>query len=248
MYLLILRSWVTTELQNITAQPSSAKQVAKTTTTPRVLIDQNDLFVNVFTNISESAYIGKVLMLYISSLAKNNIAAQHDISKLLITDLVRRKQYDTLQNLIKFSLINESKVLACFLLSLSHEHPSVTQMALDMLHKLNAETVRSCELFHKNRWGRDFNKRKISYSFQIIIEVLLGQGKIVEALRLANSLTGAENLSARKYLEAAKKSNDSIVFYTIYTWFQQRNVRQRGSPDFLKSIVEFIKYADCLSN
>lgn len=133
---------MTAEVQNITAQPSSAKQVAKTTTTTRVLIDQNDLFVNIFSNISESTYIGKVLMLYITSLAKNNIAAQHDISKLVIVDLVRRKQYDTLQNLIKFSLINESKVLACFLLSLSHEHPSVTQMALDMLHKLNAETVR----------------------------------------------------------------------------------------------------------
>lgn len=134
---------MTTELQNITAQPSSAKQVAKTTTAPRVLIDQNDLFVNILTNISDSAHVGKVLMLYITSLAKHNIAAQHDISKLIIVDLVRRKQFDTLQKLIKFSLINESKVLACFLLSLSHDHPSVTQMALDMLCKLNAETVSS---------------------------------------------------------------------------------------------------------
>lgn len=117
------------------------KQVAKTTTVPRVLIDQNDLFVNIFTYLSDSTYIGKVLMLYITSLTKHNIAAQHDISKILIVDLVRRKQFDTLQNLIKFSLINESKVLACFLLSLSHEHHSVTQMALDMLYKLNAETV-----------------------------------------------------------------------------------------------------------
>lgn len=133
--------WVTTEVQNLTAQPSSAKQVAKTTTMPRVLIDQNDLFVNIFTNISDSMYVGKVLMLYITSLAKHNITAQHDISKIIIIDLVRRKQFDTLQNLIKYSLINESKVLACFLLSMSHEHPSVTQMALDMLHKLNAETV-----------------------------------------------------------------------------------------------------------
>lgn len=136
------RNWVTNELHNITAQPSSAKQVAKMTIAPRVLIDQNDLFVNIFSNLSDSTYIGNVLMLYITSLARHNIAAQHDISKLIIVDLVRRKQFDTLQNLIKFSLINESKVLACFLLSLSHEHLSVTQMALDMLYKLNAETVR----------------------------------------------------------------------------------------------------------
>lgn len=117
---------MTTEVQNITAQPSSAKQITKTTVAPRVLIDQNDMFVNIFSNITESAHIGNVLMLYISSLSKHNIAAQHDISKLVIVDLVQRKQYDTLQNLIKFTLINESKVLACFLLSLLHEHPSVT--------------------------------------------------------------------------------------------------------------------------
>lgn len=71
--------------------------------------------------------------------------------------------------------------------------------------------------------------------------MFLGQGRIIEALRLANSLSGAETLSARKYLEAAKKINDPIIFYTVYTWFQQRNIRHRGSPDFLKSILQSLK-------
>lgn len=70
---------------------------------------------------------------------------------------------------------------------------------------------------------------------QIIVEVLLGQGKVVDALRLANSLSGADWISARKYLEAAAKSNDSVVFYTVYNFFVERNVRLRGSPEFLKS-------------
>lgn len=69
---------------------------------------------------------------------------------------------------------------------------------------------------------------------QIVIEVLLGQGKIIEALRMANTLSGTDTLSARKYLEAAKKTNDRVVFYSVYTWFQHRNIRQRGQPDFLK--------------
>lgn len=129
------------ELQNQTAQPSSAKQVAKPNVPPRVLIDQNDLFVNIFTAISEAPNIGKILMLYITSLAKYNIAPQHDISKMVIVDLVRRKKFETLQQLIKFSLISESKPLACFLLSLSGIHPLVTQMAIDMLRKLNADSV-----------------------------------------------------------------------------------------------------------
>lgn len=130
------------ELQYQTAQPSFAKQTTKVPPTPpRVLIDQNDMFINIFNNIGDSNYVGKVLILYITSLAKHNITPQHDISKMVIVDLVRRKKFDTLQNLIKYSLISESKPLACFLLSLSNSHPSVSQMAIDMLHKLNADTV-----------------------------------------------------------------------------------------------------------
>lgn len=231
---------------NQTAQPSTAKQTTKQSNIPpRVLIDQNDLFVNIFTNISDAPYVGKVLMLYITSLAKYTIAPQHDISKMVIVDLVRRNQFDTLQNLIKYSLINESKPLACFLLSLSNAHSSITQMAIDMLYKLNAETVIPSRL----PWclfSSNFQLFDIHLS-QIIIEVFLGQGKIIEALRLANSLSGAEALSARKYLEAAKRTNDPIVFYTVYTWFQQRNIRQRGSPDFLKSTLQLLKCTQCFS-
>lgn len=130
---------------NQTAQPSTAKPMAKQTITPRVLIDQNDMFINIFTAISETPYVGKILIIYLTSLAKYNIAAQHDISKMVIVDMVRRKQFDTLQQLIKFSLINESKPLACFLLSLSSVHSSITQMALDMLHKLKAHSVSGVE-------------------------------------------------------------------------------------------------------
>lgn len=136
------RSWVSSELRNQTAQPSTAKQTVKQSIPPRVLIDQNDIFINILTAISDTPYVGKILIIYLTSLAKYNIAVQHDISKMVIVDLVRRKQFDTLQQLIKFSLINESKPLACFLLSLSNVHSSVTQMALDMLHKLKADSVR----------------------------------------------------------------------------------------------------------
>lgn len=99
------------------------------------------MFINIFNVLAETPYVGQILILYLTSLAKYNIAAQHDISKMVIVDLVRRKKFDTLQQLIKFSLINESKPLACFLLSLSNTHSSVTQMALDMLHKLKAHSV-----------------------------------------------------------------------------------------------------------
>lgn len=69
--------------------------------------------------------------------------------------------------------------------------------------------------------------------------MLLGQGKVVDALRLAKSMaqhTVNDTLSARKYLEAAVKTDDPIVFYSVYSYFLERNNRLRGSPDFLKSL------------
>lgn len=64
--------------------------------------------------------------------------------------------------------------------------------------------------------------------------MLLGQGKVIDALRMAKSQNN-DNIQARKYLEAAQKINDPIIFYTVYHYFQQRNIRLRNSPDFLKS-------------
>lgn len=130
------------ELQNQIAQPSFAKQqTAKVVVPPRVLIDQSDLHGHVFTGISETSYCNKILMTYMYSLAKHKIAVQYDLSKMIIVDLVRHKKLDTLRSLIGLSLLHESKPLACFLLSLSSVDDSITQMALDMLHKLKANSV-----------------------------------------------------------------------------------------------------------
>ena len=65
--------------------------------------------------------------------------------------------------------------------------------------------------------------------------MLLGQGKVIDALRLVKQSASPENVSARKYLEAAVKTKDAIIFYSVYSYFVERNVRLRGSPDFMKS-------------
>lgn len=71
---------------------------------------------------------------------------------------------------------------------------------------------------------------------QIIVEVLLGQGKVIDALRLAttsgSSGANPDALPARKYLEAAQRCGDPIIFYTVFAHFTERNLRLRGSPDF----------------
>uniref|UniRef100_A0A336N2B0 CSON008772 protein n=1 Tax=Culicoides sonorensis TaxID=179676 RepID=A0A336N2B0_CULSO len=174
---------------------------------PRVLITQSDMYTNVFTTISESDHIGHVLMLYIHSLSKQKITLQHDLSKMIIIDLVKQEKINALHQLLHLNVISESKPLACFLLSLSKIDERLFQTAMDMLARLNAN--------------------------EIIIEVLLEQGKVIEALRLAKQLS--EQIQARKFLEAAHKTKDPIIFQSVFVFFQQRNVRLRGSPEFLRN-------------
>ncbi|KAL9904700.1 regulator of MON1-CCZ1 complex protein bulli [Glossina fuscipes fuscipes] len=216
----IYASWVQTELQNQTAQPSNVKTTAKSVTPPKVLIEQLDMYSHVFQPIAGKPQCETILLLYLQSLEKHNVAAQEELSKLLTTELIRNQNYETLRRLVSYSLIMESKTIACFLLSHSNEAPVITQVALDMLSKIKAN--------------------------DIIIEVLLGQSKVVDALRLAKHTTTLDDMSisARKFLEAALKTGDDMIFYSVFKFFQMRNLKQHGSMDFLKTeqCAEFVQH------
>ncbi|XP_053674229.1 regulator of MON1-CCZ1 complex [Anopheles nili] len=214
----LYKSVLDSELQSQMALMSLAKSSVKPPATPRVLINQADMYTIVFSTIT-GPQMGKILLLYLNSLARHGINANHELSKALLIDLVLRKQFDTLQFLLKYSTLNESKALACFLLSLSNvADPVISQLALDMLARLNAN--------------------------EIILEVLLERGQVIDALRLAKQMPGADSLPARKYLEAASKTNDPLIFHSVYNFFQMKNVRLRGSPDFLKheQCGEYVQY------
>ncbi|XP_035785426.1 regulator of MON1-CCZ1 complex-like [Anopheles albimanus] len=219
----LYKSVLDSELQNQMALISVAKSPIKAPVVPRVFIDQGDLYTAVFSTIIDTPQLGKILLLYLNSLARHGISANHELSKALLIDLVEHRQFDTLQLLLKYSALNESKALACFLLSLSNvTYPIVSQMALDMLSRLNAN--------------------------EIILEVLLERGQIIDALRLAKQMPGAESLPARKYLEAAYRTNDPLIFHSVFNFFQLKNVRLRGSPDFLKheQCGEYVHYYQSL--
>lgn len=198
------------ELQNQTAQPSNVKTTPKLPAPPKVLIEQIDMHTQVFQSIVEKPQCQTILLLSIQSLCKHNIAAQEDLSKMLINELILNKSFDTLRRLAEYSLLMESKAIACYLLSHSNEDPAVSQVALDMLTKIKAH--------------------------EIIIEVLLGQGKVVDALRLAINTSDAGRISARKFLEAAQKSQNDMTFHSVYKYFQMCNLKQHGSMEFLKSL------------
>lgn len=134
-------SWVQLELQSQTAQPSNVKTSSvKQATPPIVLIDQLDM-VQIFQRIAHRSYTEAILMMYLQSLNKFNIAAQEDLSKIIITELIHNRSFDTLRRLVSYSMLLESKSVACYLLANSDEDTAISQVAIDMLGRIQAHEV-----------------------------------------------------------------------------------------------------------
>lgn len=62
--------------------------------------------------------------------------------------------------------------------------------------------------------------------------MLLSKHQVLAALRFIRGIGGHDNISARKFLDAAKQTEDNMLFYTIFRFFEQRNQRLRGNPNF----------------
>lgn len=83
-----------------------------------------------------------------------------------------------------------------------------------------------------------FDMLKRLNAHEIIVEILLEQGKVIDAIRLARLYTNTDLIPARKFLEAASKSDDKMIFYSVYNFLTERNIRLRnGNGDFLKSNI-----------
>ena len=55
---------------------------------------------------------------------------------------------------------------------------------------------------------------------------------ILKLLLLVKTHGLTDTVSARKFLEAAEDSNDSLVFFNVYKFFEERNRRLRGCSAF----------------
>ncbi len=74
--------------------------------------------------------------------------------------------------------------------------------------------------------------QRLSTANDEIVEVLLSKQQVLGALRFIRSVGAHDNVSARKFLDAAQQTNDTMLFYTIFRFFEQRNMRLRGNPGF----------------
>ncbi|KFM73575.1 hypothetical protein X975_20721, partial [Stegodyphus mimosarum] len=175
------------------------------------IVDQSDMYTHVFSvfendNINYK-FVISVLLEYIRSLIQHQQFVKHYLCKLLINILVQHKQFYQLHQFLQYHILSDSKQLVCLMLALQGDYPPAYQLALDML-------------------------KRLPNSNEEIVEVLLSQKKILQALSFIRSCGAIDSLSAPKYLAAAKLTEDTNIFYSVYKFFEQRNIRLRGAPDF----------------
>uniref|UniRef100_A0A8C8JXT0 Mic1 domain-containing protein n=1 Tax=Oncorhynchus tshawytscha TaxID=74940 RepID=A0A8C8JXT0_ONCTS len=137
----------------------------------------------------------------------SHISMAHYLYELVIKTLVHHSLFYMLHQFLQYHVLSDSKPLACLLLSLEGTYPAAHQLSLDML-------------------------KRLSTANDEIVEVLLSKQQVLGALRFIRSVGGNDNISARKFLDAALQTADQMLFYTIFRFFEQRNLRLRGSPSF----------------
>ncbi|KAK6623931.1 hypothetical protein RUM43_004763 [Polyplax serrata] len=186
----------------------------------KLVIDQGIMYSYVFSKFPEKkcldTYDGefgiKVILEYLRSLNDYHIPVQ-ELNDLLITCLLQEKHgLSRLHYLLQYRVLADSKPLACTLLSLENIYPPALQLSLDMLKRLgNADDE--------------------------IMEILLHKQLILPTIRFARNVGLSDQLSARKFLEAAQATNNDTLFYSVYNFFEQRNQRLRGTTSFSESAL-----------
>ncbi|XP_019745566.1 regulator of MON1-CCZ1 complex [Hippocampus comes] len=178
----------------------------------QAVIDQSDMYTHVLSAFTERKGASHkltiaVLMEYIRSLNHFQIGVQHYLYELVIKTLVQHNLFYMLHQFLQYHVLTDSKPLACLLLSLESTYPPAHQLSLDML-------------------------KRLSTANDEIVEVLLSKQQVLGALRFIRSVGAYDNMSARKFLDAARQTGDDMLFFTIFRSFQQRNQRLRGNPAF----------------
>ena len=175
-------------------------------------ISPSDLHGKVFIPHKESKVcslkaLSTALSEYIRTLHKHEVRVDSCIYELMISILMEQKNFYQLQQFIQYHVIEDSLPLACLLLSKELAYPASSQLALDMY-------------------------RRQPKTEDDIIEIMFSKGEILTALRLVRSLGRENAISARSFLEAAANESDKMIFYSVYKYFEERNMRLRNTPDF----------------
>ena len=178
------------------------------------IIEQTNMYTDVFLPFVEKEQISykfmiAVLLEYIRSLNHLKIPVEYYLNEFIINLLVQRDKFYQLHQFIQYHVLSDSKPLACLLLSLENVYPPAYHLALDMMKRLGTAD-------------------------EEIVETLISKQQIIAALKYLQSTDAIDSAAPRKFLSAALKTGDTCVFYTVFTYFQERNLRLRKSVNFAK--------------
>ena len=177
-----------------------------------IAITQKDVYTKIFMPFSDRRdmpykYLVAVLVEYIRSLNKLQITVEHFLFEMVMNVLIENKCFYQLHQFLQYHVISDSKPLACLLLSRELVYPPATQLAMDMF-------------------------KRLSTADSEIIDILLSRGQILSAVRYVKAMDKVDSVSARQFLEAAANEDDKMLFYTVYKFFEERNVRLRRKQGF----------------
>lgn len=178
------------------------------------VLDQHDMYAAVFASFVDQEkvshkFVVAVLIEYLRSLSHHKIPVEYYLNEFIINLLVKKNLFYQLHQFIQYHVLSDSKSLACLLLSLEQVYPPAYDLALDMMKRLGTAQ-------------------------EEIIETLLLKGVIVSALKQLQNFDMIDSAAPRRFLAAAMKTGDDMLFYTVFTFFQQRNIKLRKSPKFVR--------------
>ena len=178
----------------------------------RNAIGQREMYTQVLAPLSdkpEMAYnfMVAVTIEFIRSLHKFQIPVEHFLFELIMNLLIENKCFYQLHQFLQYHVISDSKPLATLLLSKELVYPPSTQLAMDMFKRLGTADSE-------------------------ITDILISRGQILSALQFVKASDKVDTVSARVFLEAAANEDDRMLFYTVYKFFEERNLRLRKKPEF----------------
>ncbi|XP_028515381.1 regulator of MON1-CCZ1 complex [Exaiptasia diaphana] len=208
----IYRAALDNETAALQGTETGRQTPTKSHISPQTVVSQRDMYSHVLSMFVDNKdikykFMVAVLVEYIRSLNQFEIHPEHYLYELVINLLVENKCYYQLHQFLQYHVISDSKPLACLMLSLESTYPPAYQLALDML-------------------------KRLSTASEEIVEILLSKYQLLPALRYIRAIGAENSASPRKFLEAASSAKDTMLFYTVFKFFEQRNTRLRGSPEF----------------
>eukprot|EP00457_Paulinella_chromatophora_P001630 gb/GEZN01001632.1/.p1 GENE.gb/GEZN01001632.1/~~gb/GEZN01001632.1/.p1 ORF type:complete len:949 (-),score=203.22 gb/GEZN01001632.1/:66-2588(-) len=177
------------------------------------------LFLPAARSLSPSLVL-PVLTEYLRSLNRFRLPPEPSLQSLLVDLLLSQARFHEIHQHLQYHVLADSLPLAHRLLALDQVYPPALQLALDMFYRLQA--------------------------FPTLLRTFLSQHKPVAGLKLVSHKSGLfsePGLGPRDFLLEALYSKDDVAFFSVFKFFQKRNLHRRGTIDFAKeeNCDEFVR-------